>query len=102
MSQPEFGSSYGSLRKMLIASANQTNALEMFPDGKGELEDAVRRYQMLRLSSRIGFNPPNFYDRPLRNHLHRITSPALVIWAKKLIRAARPWRDVREANSELR
>jgi len=81
--QPEFGSSYASLREMLFSSANQANALEMFPDGKGELEDEVRRYQMLRLSSRIGFKPPYFYNRPLRNRLHRITSPALVIWGEK-------------------
>ena len=50
---------------------------------KGELEDEVRRYQMLRLSSRIGFKPPYFYNRSLRNRLHRITSPTLVIWGEK-------------------
>jgi pimeloyl-ACP methyl ester carboxylesterase len=83
MAQPERGSSYSSLRKMLFSSAEQSNALEMFPDGKGELEDEVRRYQMLRLSSRIGFKPPYFYNRPLRNRLHRITSPALIIWGEK-------------------
>jgi pimeloyl-ACP methyl ester carboxylesterase len=81
--QPEFGSSYATLREMLFSSANQVNGLEMFPDGKGELEDEVRRYQMLRLSSRIGFKPPYFYNRPLRNRLHRITSPALVVWGEK-------------------
>ena len=81
--QPEFGSSYATLREMLFSSANQANALEMFPDGKGDLEDEVRRYQMLRLSSRIGFKPPYFYNRPLRNRLHRISSPALVIWGEK-------------------
>ena len=68
---------------MLFASATQSNALEMFPDGKGEIEDEVRRYQMLDFSSRIGFKPPYFYNRPLRNRLHRITSPALVIWGEK-------------------
>jgi len=47
------------------------------------LEDEVRRYQMLRFSSRIGFKPPYFYNRPLRNRLHRITSPTLVIWGEK-------------------
>jgi pimeloyl-ACP methyl ester carboxylesterase len=83
MAQPESGSSYASLREMLFSRADQLNALDMFPDGKGDLEDEVRRYQMLRLSSRIGFRPPYFYDRPLRNRLHRITSPALVIWGEK-------------------
>lgn len=83
MAQPERGSSYASLREMLFVSADQSNALQMFPDGKGELEDEVRRYQMLRLSSRIGFKPPYFYNRPLRNRLHRITSPALILWGEK-------------------
>ena len=54
-----------------------------YPDGKDELEDEVRRYQMLRLSSRIGFKPPYFYDCLLRNRLHRISSPSLVIWGEK-------------------
>jgi hypothetical protein len=35
--QPEFGSSYATLREMLFSSAIQPNALEMFPDGKGEI-----------------------------------------------------------------
>jgi len=81
--QPEYGSSYASLRAMLFASADQPHALDMFPDGKGELEDEVRRYQMLRLSSRIGFKPPYFYNYSLRNRLHRIASPALIIWGEK-------------------
>src|SRR5262245_52692521 len=83
MAQPELGSSYASLRQMLFSSADHPMALEMFPDGKGELEDEVRRYQMLRLGSRIGFKPPYFYNRPLRNRLHRVTSPALIIWGEK-------------------
>jgi pimeloyl-ACP methyl ester carboxylesterase len=83
MAQPEYGSSYASLREMLFSGANQPAALEMFPDGKGDLEDEVRRYQMLRFSSRIGFKPPYFYNRALRNRLHRITSPALIIWGEK-------------------
>ena len=57
-------------------------ALEMFPDGKREIEDEVRRYQMLRLSSRIGFKPPYFYNHSLKNRLHRISSPTLVIWGE--------------------
>jgi pimeloyl-ACP methyl ester carboxylesterase len=58
-------------------------ALELFPDGMGEIEDELRRYQMLRFGSRIGFKPPYFYNRSLRNRLHRISSPALVLWGEK-------------------
>jgi pimeloyl-ACP methyl ester carboxylesterase len=83
MAQPEYGSSYASLREMLFANQNQPVALEMFPDGKGQLEDELRRYQMLRFSSRVGFKPPYFYNRPLRNRLHRILSPALIIWGEQ-------------------
>jgi pimeloyl-ACP methyl ester carboxylesterase len=80
--QPEYGSSYATLREMLFSSTDQPMALEMFPDGKGDLEDELRRYQMLRLSSRIGFKPPYFYNHSLRNRLHRISSPTLVIWGE--------------------
>jgi pimeloyl-ACP methyl ester carboxylesterase len=83
MAQPERGSSYASLREMLFAGAEQPRALELFPDGMGEIEDELRRYQMLRLGSRIGFKPPYFYNHSLGNRLHRIGSPALVIWGEK-------------------
>ena len=80
--QPEYGSSYASLRQMLFSAADHPIARELFPDGKGELEDELRRYQMLRLSSRIGFKPPYFYNYTLKNRLHRISSPALIIWGE--------------------
>ena len=80
--QPEYGSSYATLREMLFSSADHPMAREMFPDGKGDLDDELRRYQMLRLSSRIGFKPPYFYNHSLRNRLHRITSPTLILWGE--------------------
>jgi pimeloyl-ACP methyl ester carboxylesterase len=83
MAQPERGSSYAGLRELLFASADAPKGLELFPDGMGNLDDELRRYQMLRLGSRIGFKPPYFYNYSLRNRLHRITSPALVIWGEK-------------------
>ena len=83
MAQPERGSSYAGLRQMLFAGADHPLAMELFPDGMGDIEEELRRYQMLRLGSRIGFKPPYFYNYSLRNRLHRITSPALVIWGEK-------------------
>jgi pimeloyl-ACP methyl ester carboxylesterase len=83
MAQPERGSSYAGLRELLFANSEEPRALELFPDGMGEIEDELRRYQMLRLGSRIGFKPPYFYNYSLRNRLHRITSPALVLWGEK-------------------
>jgi len=58
--QPEYGSSYATLREMLFSSADHPMAREMFPDGKGDLDDELRRYQMQRLSSRSASNRPTF------------------------------------------
>lgn len=79
MAQAERGSSYAGLRNLLFASADAPEALEFFPDGMGEIEEELRRYQMLRFASRVGFKPPYFYNRSLRDRLHRVSAPALVI-----------------------
>jgi pimeloyl-ACP methyl ester carboxylesterase len=83
MAQPERGSSYAGLRRLFFAGEDQPAGLELFPDGMGKLEDELRRYQMLRFGSRIGFKPPYFYNHSLRNRLYRISSPTLVIWGEK-------------------
>ena len=79
MAQAKRGIEYGDLRSMLFAADDLPLANELFPDGRGDIDDEVRRYQMLRLGSFIGFKPPYFYHRALINRLHRITCPALVI-----------------------
>jgi pimeloyl-ACP methyl ester carboxylesterase len=83
MAQPERGSSYAGLRKLLFVNEDDSQGVALFPDGKGKLEDELRRYQMLRFGSRIGFKPPYFYNHSLRNRLYRISAPTLVIWGEK-------------------
>ena len=46
---------------MLFASDNAPLALRYYPDGRGDLDDELRRYGMLRFGSAIGFKPPYFY-----------------------------------------
>ncbi|MDX1482902.1 MAG: alpha/beta fold hydrolase [Alphaproteobacteria bacterium] len=82
MAQPARGTEYADLRQMLFEAADSELAQELFPDGRGEVDDEVRRYQMLRFSSFIGFKPPYFYNRSLINRLHRVSCPALVIWGE--------------------
>ncbi len=83
MAQPERGMSYATLREMLFSSADHPSAVKLFPDGRGSIENEVRRYQMLRFTSQFGFKPPYLYDRKLIDRLHRITSPSVVIWGER-------------------
>jgi pimeloyl-ACP methyl ester carboxylesterase len=78
--QPERGTDQSSLRTLLFASADAPAALRFFPDGRGDLDEEVRRYQMLRFGSFVGFKPPYFYHRALLERLHRARMPALVVW----------------------
>jgi pimeloyl-ACP methyl ester carboxylesterase len=77
--QPERGTDQSSLRALLFADAKAPAALRFFPDGRGDLDEETRRYQMLRFGSFVGFKPPYFYDRALIERLYRAGMPALVI-----------------------
>ena len=79
-SQPDRGTSLASLRRMLFAADDAPQALRYYPDGRGDLDDEMRRYGMLRFGSAIGFKPPYFYNRPLVDRLYRARMPALVVW----------------------
>jgi len=80
--QPERGTDQTTLRALLFADAKTPPALRFFPDGRGDLDEEMRRYQMLRFGSLVGFKPPYFYNRALRQRLHRAGMPALVIFGE--------------------
>lgn len=79
-SNPNNGTSFASLRHMLFADKDAPEGLRYYPDGRGDIEDEVRRYGMLRFGSAIGFRPPYLYNRTLIERLYRATMPATVIW----------------------
>jgi len=80
--QPERGVDYTTLRALLFSSTTAPVALRFFPDGRGDIEEEMRRYQMLRFGSFVGFKPPYFYNRALIERLHRARMPACVIWGE--------------------
>lgn len=82
-SQPERGVDYSTLRHMLFSSADAPLAQRFYPDGRGNIDEEVRRYEMLRFGSYIGFKPPYFYNRFLVDRLRRAAMPACVVWGSQ-------------------
>jgi len=74
--------SHATLRALYFSAEDAPAALRFFPDGRADIEDEMRRYQMLRFGSFVGFRPPYFYHRALRERLRRAAMPALVIWGE--------------------
>ena len=68
------------LRSMLFSDGEGDLAQEIFPDEHADKPLGMRRYQVFRFSSRIGFKPPYFYHPKLRDRLHRYEGAALVVW----------------------
>ena len=79
-SQPERGVELATLRQLLFADENAAAGLRYFASARGDIEEEMRRYQMLRFCSFVGFKPPYFYNRALRGRLYRAGMPATVIW----------------------
>jgi pimeloyl-ACP methyl ester carboxylesterase len=79
-SQANRGTSFADLRRMLFSSDTAPLALRYYPDGRGELDEELRRYGMLRFGSAVGFKPPYFYNWPLVDRLYRAAMPSAVIW----------------------
>ena len=79
-SQPERGVEIATLRQLLFADEHAAAGLRFFPSARGDIEEEMRRYQMLRFCSFVGFKPPYFYNRALIGRLYRAAMPAAVIW----------------------
>ncbi len=79
-SQPERGVDYSTLRHMLFSSADAPLGQRFYPDGRGNIDEEVRRYEMLRFGSYVGFKPPYFYNRFLVDRLRRASMPARMVW----------------------
>jgi pimeloyl-ACP methyl ester carboxylesterase len=78
--QPRNGSDYSGLRRLLFAHEDGQAAQMLFPDDRSDRERELARYKTMRFASRIGFSPPYFYNRKLRQRLHRFAGPALLVW----------------------
>ena len=79
-SNPDHGTSLATLRHMPFASQDAAQALRYYPDGRGDLEEEMRRYGMLRFGSAIGFRPPYLHNRSLVDRLYRASMPSVVVW----------------------
>ena len=68
------------LRTMLFGEGESGLAHTLCPDRIDDKSAGMLRYQTFRFSSRVGFQPPYFHHRKLRDRLHRFRGPALVLW----------------------
>ena len=81
--QPQNGVELKGLRRLLFAREDLPEALELFPDGRSDFAREMSRYKAMRYASRVGFKPPYFYNRNLRDRLHRYNRPALLLWGNE-------------------
>ncbi|MSQ19193.1 MAG: alpha/beta fold hydrolase [Betaproteobacteria bacterium] len=80
--QPENGIEYKGLRSLLFARADDPAALALFPDVRSDIERGLSQFKAMRFASRVGFKPPYFYHRKLRERLGRFKGEALLIWGE--------------------
>jgi len=79
-SQHRDGGIMQELREILFKDANSSIAKSIVPDGRVNIPDEVRRYKALTLGGRVGWEPPYFHNRKLKDRLHRISCPTLLVW----------------------
>lgn len=82
-SQPRNGTEFHGLRKLLFGEPESSAARALFPDARAAFEREVMRYKSMRFASRIGFQPPYFYNRKLGGRLRRYKNPALIVWGEQ-------------------
>lgn len=76
--QPRDGN-LADLRAMLFRDGESALARGLFPDDGGDQAAGLMKYKAFRFAARIGFQPPYFYHRKLRDRLYRHGGPALVL-----------------------
>ena len=81
-SQHRDGGVMNELREILFADANSPIAKSIVPDGRVNIPDEVRRYKSLTLGGRVGWEPPYFHNRKLRDRLRRVACPTLLLWGE--------------------
>ncbi len=80
---PKDGVSLAPVRRLLFGDPEGAAARAMFPDPRGVIDQELLRYKLFRFASRIGFNPPYFYNRRLIDRLGRYRGPALAVWGAR-------------------
>ena len=80
--QPTNGTEFHGFRALMFGDAESATARALFPDRGGDIPRELARYKAMRFASRIGFAPPYFYNRKLRERLPRYRSPALMVWGE--------------------
>ena len=78
--QPTNGTEFHGFRALMFGQPESAAARALFPDRGGDIPRELARYKAMRFASRIGFSPPYFYNRKLRDRLARYRSPALMVW----------------------
>ena len=79
-SQHRDGGIMQELREILFKDANSGIAKSIVPDGRVNISDEVRRYKSLTIGGRVGWEPPYFHNRKLKDRLRRIACPTLLVW----------------------
>lgn len=66
------------LRAMLFAEPEGELALGLLPDRMDPAANLLR-FKAMRFAARVGFQPPYFHHRKLRDRLHRYSGPVMVL-----------------------